>query len=43
MAKGLPSVDEDVFSRAAVLDARAVDDRLRELAPVVWLNRASSI
>jgi len=39
MASGLPSTDEDVFSRAAVLDARAVDDRLRELAPVVWLNR----
>jgi cytochrome P450 len=39
MAMGLPSTDEDVFSRAAVLDARAVDDRLRELAPVVWLNR----
>jgi cytochrome P450 len=35
----LPSTDEDVFSRAAVLDARAVDDRLRELAPVVWLSR----
>jgi 4-methoxybenzoate monooxygenase (O-demethylating) len=39
MAMGLPSTDEDVFSRKAVLDARAVDDRLRELAPVVWLNR----
>ncbi len=39
MAIGLPSIDEDVFSRAAVLDARAVDDRLRELAPVVWLSR----
>jgi cytochrome P450 len=39
MAKGLPAIDEDVFSREAVLDARAVDDRLRELAPVVWLNR----
>jgi cytochrome P450 len=35
----LPSTDEDVFSRASVLDARAVDDRLREMAPVVWLNR----
>jgi cytochrome P450 len=39
MAMELPSIDDDVFSRAAVLDARAVDDRLRELAPVVWLNR----
>jgi cytochrome P450 len=33
------SIDDDVFSREAVLNARAVDDRLRELAPVVWLNR----
>jgi cytochrome P450 len=39
MAMGLPTVDDDVFSREAVLDARAVDDRLRELAPVVWLSR----
>jgi cytochrome P450 len=39
MAKGLPAIDDDLFSREAVLDARAVDDRLRELAPVVWLNR----
>jgi cytochrome P450 len=39
MAIDLPTIDEDVFSRAAVLDARAVDDRLRELAPVVWLSR----
>src|SRR4051812_48321125 len=35
----LPRVGDDLFSRAAVLDARAVDDRLRELAPVVWLDR----
>jgi cytochrome P450 len=35
------AIDDDVFSREAVLDARAVDDRLRELAPVVWLNRES--
>jgi len=39
MAMDLPTIDDDVFSRAAVLDARAVDDRLRELAPVVWLSR----
>ena len=39
MANGLPAIDEDVVSRAAVLDARAVDDRIRELAPVVWLSR----
>lgn len=31
--------DEDVFSHAAVRNARAVDDRLRELAPVVKLSR----
>jgi cytochrome P450 len=33
------TIDDDVFSREAVLNARAVDDRLRELAPVVWLSR----
>lgn len=31
--------DEDVFSRDAVRNARAVDDRLRELAPAVRLSR----
>ena len=31
--------DEDPFSAAAVRDARAVDDRLRELAPAVKLAR----
>ncbi len=35
----IPAIDDDVFSHEAVLDARAVDDRLRELSPVVWLNR----
>ena len=29
--------DEDLFSREAVRNARAVDDRLREMAPVVKL------
>ncbi len=33
--------DEDVFSREAVRNARAVDDRLRELAPAVRLSRES--
>ena len=33
------AVDENLFSRESVLNARAVDDRVRELAPVVWLNR----
>jgi 4-methoxybenzoate monooxygenase (O-demethylating) len=32
-------IDDDVFSKEAVLNARAVDDRLREMAPVVWLER----
>ena len=31
--------DEDLFSHEAVRNARAVDDRLRELAPVVRLSR----
>jgi 4-methoxybenzoate monooxygenase (O-demethylating) len=31
--------DEDIFSREAVRNARAIDDRLRELAPVVRLAR----
>jgi 4-methoxybenzoate monooxygenase (O-demethylating) len=31
--------DEDPFGAAAVRDARAVDDRLRELAPAVKLAR----
>jgi len=31
--------DEDVFSHEAVRNARAVDDRLRELAPAVKLTR----
>ncbi len=39
MAGQIPSIDDDVFSRESVLNARAVDDRLRETAPVVWLNR----
>ena len=39
MASPIPSTDIDLFSREFVLNARAVDDRVRELAPVVWLNR----
>jgi 4-methoxybenzoate monooxygenase (O-demethylating) len=34
-----PVCDLDVFGRDAVRDARTVDDRLRELAPVVRLSR----
>jgi hypothetical protein len=37
MGKPIPEFDVDPFSRESVLNARAVDDRLRELAPVVWL------
>ena len=39
MAADIPAIDDDVFSHEAVLNARAVDDGLRELSPVVWLNR----
>ena len=39
MTSGIPAIDDDVFSAESVLNARAVDDGLRELAPVVWLNR----
>ena len=39
MAREIPAIDDDVFNHASVLNARKVDDGLRELAPVVWLNR----
>jgi 4-methoxybenzoate monooxygenase (O-demethylating) len=39
MAREAPQCSDDVFSRDAVRNARAVDDRLRELAPVVRLSR----
>jgi cytochrome P450 len=37
MSKPIPEFDTDLFSKASVRDARAVDDRLREFAPVVRL------
>jgi cytochrome P450 len=37
MATPIPEFDTDLFSRESVRNARAVDDRLRELAPVVRL------
>lgn len=37
MSRPIPEFDVDPFSRESVRDARAVDDRLRELAPVVRL------
>ena len=39
MKRAICISDEDPFSAAAVRDARAVDDRLRELAPAVKLSR----
>jgi len=39
VADPIPVLDEDIFSRESVRDARAVDDRVRELAPVVRLGR----
>jgi 4-methoxybenzoate monooxygenase (O-demethylating) len=39
MAREAPVCDDDVFNAEAVRNARAVDDRLRELAPVVRLSR----
>ena len=37
--KAIPEFDTDPFSRESVRNARAVDDRLREFAPVVKLPR----
>ena len=39
MSDSIPVLDEDLFSRESVRNARAVDDRVRELAPVVRLAR----
>ena len=39
MPQPVPEFDTDPFSRESVRNARAVDDRLRELAPVVRLPR----
>lgn len=39
MAREIFITDEDMFSAAAVRNARAVDDGLRELAPAVKLSR----
>jgi len=39
MARDIPSTDIDMFSAQSVRNARAVDDSIRELAPVVWLER----
>ena len=39
MSKAIPEFDTDPFSRESVRNARVIDDRLRELAPVVKLPR----
>jgi cytochrome P450 len=39
MGKPIPEFDTDPFSRESVRNANAVDDRLRELAPVVRLPK----
>src|SRR5664279_5384131 len=39
MSKVIPEFDTDPFSRESVRNARVIDDRLRELAPVVKLPR----
>jgi hypothetical protein len=39
VATPIPVIDDDIFSHESVRDARAVDDRVRELAPVVRLGR----
>jgi hypothetical protein len=37
MSKPIPEFDADPFTADAVRNARAVDDRLREMSPVVKL------
>jgi hypothetical protein len=37
MARPIPEYDIDIFNRESVINANAVDDRLREFAPVVKL------
>jgi cytochrome P450 len=39
MTRPIPVCDDDLFGREAVRNARAVDDALREMAPVVRLSR----
>jgi 4-methoxybenzoate monooxygenase (O-demethylating) len=39
VANSIPVLDEDIFSHDSVRHARAVDDRVREMAPVVRLGR----
>jgi len=39
MPNNIPVYDGDMFGREAILNARATDDAVREMAPVVWLAR----
>ena len=39
MAHAIPTLDTDIFNAESVRHARAVDDRVRELAPVVRVGR----
>ncbi|HXZ67997.1 MAG TPA: hypothetical protein VEH07_05360, partial [Alphaproteobacteria bacterium] len=41
MPTAIPTTGIDMFSADAVRDARRVDDEIREMAPVVWLERES--
>lgn len=43
MARDIPSTDIDMFSAQSVRNARRVDDGIRELAPVVWLERENIV
>ena len=39
MSAAIPSTNKDLFDANSVRDARAVDDWVREMAPLVWLER----
>jgi cytochrome P450 len=39
VSRAIPVIEDDLFSHESVRNARAVDDRVRELAPVVRLAR----
>lgn len=39
MASEMPVYKDDLFSRESVINSRAVDDALREMAPVLWIER----
>jgi cytochrome P450 len=43
MSTPIPTTDIDMFSAESVRNARAVDDRIREMAPVVFLGRENIV